>query len=133
MEENFQIIKEKLNRISELQESHLEAFDKNLMPDLEKQCIERNNEFMVLKKMIDAFISSTGKKGDAASSEIFESFFPQLEILIGQSRELEKKVIFHRNTIQNSIRGVSRGKKVLGSYGASARISKGPRVLSTLN
>lgn len=133
MEKNFQRIRETLNRLGKIQTRHIESFDTEIMPDLERQVIERNTELSRLKKNVGKFITDAGLDHDANIESMISFFTDRIQTLADQNRVLKKKVATHKDRLQESMKKLSRGKQVIGSYGAPASVSNRPRAIHLTN
>ncbi len=131
MEKAFQEINETLNRLDEIQTSHIESFDTEIIPDLESQLIERNEEFNKLKKSVNGFIIDPDF--DNTTESIMAVFIERIGTLISQNKVLEAKVRAHRDGLKESMKRLSRGKQVINFYGSPSSVSNRPRAINLTN
>ncbi len=133
MENEFKQIENTLNRLYYLQTNHLDAFDKNELPDLEKQSRERSREVDTLMRRITGFIKTAEKTNNTNTESMLVSLNNQITSLLEQNRALETKVKTFRDEIKNSMKRVSKGKQVIGSYKSSASALNNPKAISLTN
>ncbi len=138
MQKEFKKIKLIIDRLQALQLNHIESFNKNgQAPDIEQQSFDREKEFDNLKKKINIF-------NNMAQAELAENTQSQTEsmlifikdkitTLIEQNAALETKVKEYKNNIKNSMKKISNGRQLIGSYGSSAKITNNPKVISITN
>jgi len=130
MEQAFKKVQETLNRLYEMHKSHMDAFDKELLPDLEKQSRERDIEVATLVKNVSNLaIKAENKTGINAESMIL-AINDRVTILLEQNKALQEKVTMVRDRLKNSMEQISKGKKVIRSYRSSAAVSNKPKAIS---
>ena len=132
MKKEFQKIRDTLSRLDKIQTSHIESFDTDLMPDLERQLIERKEEFSKLKRSVSRFITNAELNSDTDTESIIV-FIERINTLLGQNKVLEAKVKAHREGLRESMKKISRGKQVIGSYGSPFSVSNRPRAINLTN
>jgi len=133
MEKEFKKIQETINRLYDLQTDHLEAFKKKPVPDLEKQSAERSNEVAKLMKSVNGFVKMAENKSGTTTESMLLSLNGKISTLLDQNKALETKVHEFRNGIKKSMKQISKGKQVIGSYRSSTAVSNNPRVISVTN
>ncbi len=131
MEKQFQQIKEALSRLDDIQATHIDSFDTDLLPDLEFQLDERNTEFSRLMKMISQFIAKIELDAGEGTDSMVIFLMEGINTLLVQNKILKKRVTAHRDSLQESMKNLSRGKQVIGSYGSPS--SNGPRAINLTN
>ncbi len=132
MTKNFQDIRETIGRLERIQTRHIESFDAELMPDLESQTLEKKKEFDLLKESVNQWVS-TGELGNDGDTEpMVHYFIEQIQILLNQNKMIEKKVRAHKEFLQESLKKLSRGKQVIGSYGSPSTALNRPRAIDLI-
>jgi rubrerythrin len=128
MKKNFQDIKEAFDRLERTQTHHIASFDAELIPDLELQLIERKQEFNLLKENVDQWVGrDTDMNDDTKAAANY--FTERIQTLLKQNETLKKKVRMHKDSLQQSLKNLSRGKQVIGAYGSPSSISNRPRAI----
>ncbi len=125
---------ETMDEIQTIQEAHIQAFDTELLPDMEKHCRERQQTF-------DRFYMESGvliSHLEAAQDEkiiktIVEYVNNRISGLLTQNDLLSKKTMEHKSRIQESLNHLSRGKIAMDSYGTPAYIKNRPRAIYVTN
>lgn len=130
MEKEFKKTKVILNRLHDLQASHLASFDKADLPDLEKQSAQRNIEVKKLMKRVGKLIKLSKIKNTAETESLLIFLNDRITELLEQNNALETKVTEVKNNIKNNMKQVSKGTKVIGSYRSSKAASYKPRVMN---
>ncbi len=133
MKKGFHHINATLIRLEKIQANHIESFNTEILPDLEHQMIERNEAFRILKKDVGKFLKDTGPGKEADTESMMYIFIERINTLITQNKALEKKVIAHRNGLRESMKRMSIGKKIIGSYGSPSSVSNRPRAINFTN
>ncbi len=137
METTFKHIKGIIDRLQSLYTEHLLSFDKEELPDLDRQTADRTMEMELLMKEINNFVkraeSPEGQRNDTES--MLRSFNDRITAIREQNSALELKVTALKNGLQKEMARVSKGKKVIGAYRSpAARTNATPcRVLSIAN
>jgi len=126
-------IERSLNRLHDLQASQLESFGKDILPDLEKQSAQRNIEVDDLTRRVIKFEKQLKNNGAVITESFMPDFNDRIAALLEQNRALETKVRTMRDSIKQGMTTVSKGKKAIGSYRSSARVSNNPKVISITN
>lgn len=130
MEKEFKKTKVILNRLYDLQASHLASFDKADLPDLEKQSAQRNIEVKKLMKRVGKLIKLSKIKNTAETESLLVFFNDRITELLEQNNALETKVTEVKNNIKNNMKQVSKGTKVIGSYRSLKAASYKPGVIN---
>jgi len=133
MEKEFKNIEDILNRLQGLQKNHLESFDKKVLPDLEKQSVERNIEVEKLMKNVSCFIKTAENKNSENAESMIHTLNDRITTLLEQNKALETKVHLFRDGIKNEMKQVAKGRKVIQSYQSSTAVSNNPNVISITN
>ena len=138
MQKDFNKIELIIDRLQRLQLDHIESFNKKGdTPDIEQQSFDREKEFNNLKNRINNFNNRAQVETDAQVKAQIESMLVTIKnkiaTLIEQNTTLETKVKEYRDKIKDSMKKISTGKKVIGSYGSSAKITNNPKVISITN
>jgi hypothetical protein len=133
MENKFKHIEETLNRLHDLQASHLEDFNKKELPDLEKQSAERSHEVEKLMKSINGIVSIIEDTNGAASKSMVYFLNNKISTLLEQNKALEKKVQDFKDNMKKNMKKISKGKQAIGSYRSTAAVLNNPKVLSITN
>ncbi len=133
MEKKLKKVEETLNRLDDLNRTHMESFDKKVLPDLEKQSAERAIEVDRLVKRIGGLVKLSQTQTRVATESMMLGLNDRMTILLEQNKALRTKVKASRDLIGNNLKQISKGKKVISSYRSSAAVSNNPRVLSITN
>jgi hypothetical protein len=134
MEHKFDRVNAAISQLEEIQARQVESFDQLLMPDLETQTLEREQGFERVKQEVAGFIDLAGIEDtpDRAESMI-RHLSDRISILLSQNETLTRKVNLHRDRLQDSMKGLVKGKKAIGAYGSPASVSNRPRAISFTN
>lgn len=120
-----------IDDLDTIQEGHINSFDQELLPDLEKQCKERNLLVERLAETIGSFTQKVKQlKADEDTEETIMFIKTRISDLLKQNRALEKKVRHHKNGIKKSMKKITAGRKMISSYGSPALSSNIPKVIS---
>ncbi len=123
-----------MDEIQILQEAHIQSFDTELLPDMEKHCRERQHTFDRFYMESDILISHLGAVNDKnIAKTIVENVNKRISGLLVQNDLLSKKAMEHRSRIQDSLNNLSRGKTAMDSYGTPAYIKNRPRAIYVTN
>lgn len=133
MKKEFQQIRDTLDRLDKIHIRHIESFDADLMPDLQRQLIERKNEFDKLKTAVNKIITASGFENEAETESMISFFIERINTLLGQNKMLKKKVKVHRDGFQESMKNMSRGKQAIGAYRSPSSVSNKPRAINLTN
>ena len=133
MEKKLQRVEETLNRLDDLHRTHMESFDREVLPDLEKQSAERAVEVDRLMKRVGGLIKLAQTQTRTSTESMMLGLNDRVTILLEQNKALRTKVQASRDGIGDNLKQISKGKKVISSYRSSAAVSNNPRVLSITN
>ncbi len=133
MEKKFTKVEETLNRLDDLHRTHMESFDREVLPDLEKQSAERAVEVDRLMKRVGGLIKLAQTQTMTSTESMMLTINDRVTILLEQNKALRTKVQASRDGIEDNLKQISKGKKVISSYRSSAAVSNNPRVLSITN
>ncbi|MDA8134460.1 MAG: hypothetical protein M0T82_07540 [Desulfobacteraceae bacterium] len=129
MEKIFQDITETFDRLERILFGHIDSFDRNLMPDLDRQLLERKKELDLLKENVGHWVGrDTDMNDDNKAATNY--FTERIQTLLKQNKTLEKKVRMHKDHLQQSLKNLSRGKQVIGAYGSPSSVSNRPRAIN---
>jgi hypothetical protein len=130
MKKKFQDIKDAFDKLEKIQLDHIDSFDRELMPDLECQTLERTKEFDLLKESVTQWINRDEPGNDANTESMVHYFIERIHILLNQNEALEKKVRVHKDHLQQSLKNLSRGKQAIGAYGSPSSVTNRPRAIN---
>ncbi|SDT85710.1 hypothetical protein [Desulfobacula phenolica] len=133
MEKKFKAVEATLDRLNDLQAIHLASFDSQDLPDLEQQSAERDTEVAQLMRDINILVEQVDIKNEVETKSRFLFFNDLITGLLEQNKALETKIHAIRNNLKNSMKHVSKGKNVIGSYRSSAAVNYKPKVISISN
>jgi len=133
MENEFKIIETALNRLHDIQLSHLDSFDKKGLPDLEKQSEERNIEIDKLLKGINEFVELANEKQGASAETMLSFLSDKVTILLEQNKVLEIKVLAFKDGLKKGMKQISKGNQAISSYKSSNSVLNNPKVVSVTN
>ncbi len=142
MQKEFNNIKMIIDRLQELQLSHISSFNKKgQLPDIEKQSFDREKAFNNLRKKITVFNTMAQVEHAAQTQPQIESQTESMLILIKdkittlieQNTTLETKIKEYRNNIKTSMKKISNGRQVIASYRSSTKITNNPKVINVTN
>jgi septation ring formation regulator EzrA len=129
----FSKIKHALNNLDDLQAAHMASFETELMPDIEKQMTERKQGFAELQNAINTvdldLQTRTQLSGDPQIAEIIE----HLQALMHQNKTLTERVQHHKDGLENSMRRIGKGRKVIHAYGAPVSHRNRSKVINFKN
>ncbi|WP_300456285.1 hypothetical protein [Desulfobacula sp.] len=119
-----------IDNLDHLQARHIDSFDHDLLPDLETQCRERHLAIEQLETDIHILTGKAKLDQTEESNETLVFLMTRISGLLKQNRVLEKKVRTHKDGIENSLKTLATGKKIIHSYGSPAMTANHPRVIS---
>ncbi len=123
-----------MDEIHILQENHIQSFDRELLPDMEKHCQERQRFFDRFLMESNVLLSHLETLQDQnMAKEIVEHVNNGISRLLSQNDILSKKTMEHRSRIQASLNQLSRGKTAMDSYGTPAYIKNRPHAIYVTN
>jgi|GEM_PF-2308181 len=118
-------VKQAIKNLSDLTEAHINAFDSQLLPDLDNQTISRNKAFSKMKENVDKLMREmTEAEGEDTIREIQEEIVPAVKQLMAQNTRLESKIREHKTQLEASMKRVNFGKKAIHGYGATASMGQ---------
>lgn len=129
MKNNFQDINEIFDKLERIQFGHIDSFDRELMPNLECQTLERKKELDLLKESVNQWVGRGTDMDDDTEAAAYY-FIERIQTLLKQNETLEKKVRMHKDHLQQSLKTLSRGKQVIGAYGSPSSVSNRPRAIN---
>jgi ABC-type transporter Mla subunit MlaD len=133
MEDKLKQVEETLNKLHDLQASHLEDFNKEELPDLERQSAERSHEVDKLMKSVNGIVSIVESTNKTNSESMVFFLNNKISTLLEQNKALEIKVQDFKEKMKKNMKKISTGKQAIGSYRSSAAVSNNPKVLSITN
>ncbi len=133
MEKKLKEVEETLNRLDDLHRTHMASFDREVLPDLEKQSAERAVEVDRLMKRIGGLVKLAQTQTRTTTESMLLTLNDRVTTLLEKNKALRTKVQASRDGIGNNLKQISKGKKVISSYRSSAAVSNNPRVLSITN
>ena len=127
----YKLIQNLIEELDRIHQKHIDSFDRELLPDLEQHCKERNEAIERLVTEMNRFVHAIGSLPDAETSdEGVISLMKGISTLLEQNRVLAEKVKSHKDDIERSMKRISSEKKVLHAYGSPSYLSNRPRVIS---
>jgi hypothetical protein len=126
----YKKISQIIDDLDTVQEKHIDSFDCELLPDIETQCIERNLAIGDLVKKIAAFSNSISEHQTEDGQEGVISLIKRISTLLKQNKTLENKVRIHKDGIEQSLKRLSTGKKIIKLYGSPPSVLNRPRVIN---
>lgn len=136
MEHEFHNLSNAILFMDELQAKHIEAFQAELLPDLERQTLERNQAFESLTSSLQRFQKRIGLAEDAQANQaekMILAISEHITRLQQQNRMLVDKVEAYRADLQARMRGMTKGRQAIKSYGPPSSFTKRSRVISLTN
>lgn len=126
----YQNINRVLDRLDTLHDEHIRSFDESLMPDLETQSLEREEAIASLGATINTLLENTVSPVSDEAGENLAAIREKVRRILRLNRILSGRVKEHKQGIENSIRKISTGRKVLRSYGSPSMVLNRPKVIS---
>lgn len=133
MHKDFIHITSILDKIDQMQASHIQSFETELMPDLASQIVQRKTEFDKLKKSFALFISNTQLVHAEDKKPIITDFIDRINIILVQNEVLEERTKAYKYSLQESIKEILKGRKAIGLYGSPSSFSNRPRAIDLTN
>lgn len=133
MEKQIKKIEDSLKRLYDLHEDHMVSFDKEALPDLEKQSYDREIEVGMLIKSIGKLLELSETRENRDRDSILYSLNDRITLLLEQNKSLTTKVAAYRDTLKKGMKQISKGKKAIHSYRSSQAVSNNPKVISITN
>lgn len=124
-------VKKALHNLDELQADHINSFESQVLPDLEKQIIERQAGFYELKKNMALFLQKTATVDVMEDTSMVQDIKEYLRLLMYQNKTLTSLVETHKNELETSMKHIVKGRRTIHAYGGSL-VSKSnrPKVIS---
>lgn len=119
-----------LDRIDQMQASHIKSFETELMPDLASQLVQRKTEFEKLKESFALFISKARIAQIEDKEPIVKEFIERVNLLLEQNKILEKRTKDYKNNLQENIKNILKGRKAISLYGSPSSFSNKPRAIN---
>ncbi|MDA3788850.1 MAG: hypothetical protein PF503_10205 [Desulfobacula sp.] len=114
----FNQVKEALVKLDELQASHITAFETQILPDLDKQIAQRKEGFSDLKKYLEAFLQEPEIMDMVKKEQLIQNIKDHILLLMYQNTTLALKVETHKCGLENSMKKITRGRRVIQAYGS---------------
>lgn len=115
----FNQLKTTLNKLDELQASHIDLFKTQALPDLEEQITQRKTGFSDLKEKLEPFLLESERLGTQENISQVQEIKTCILSLMNQNRMLKSKVETHKNQLENSMKNMTKGRRVMQAYGSS--------------
>ncbi len=119
MEIAFEQIKTALDKLDELQQSHIDVFATQILPDLEEQIAQRKAGFSDLKKRLALFLMESEAMETKENIPLLQEVTNRIVLLMNQNKMLKSQVETHKIGLENSIKKVTKGKQMMTAYGSS--------------
>jgi len=126
----LQQIKKALYKLDELQAGHIKSFQSQVLPDLEKQIIERQAGFYELKKNMATFLQKTATVDIMEDTPMVQDVKEYLRLLMYQNKTLRSLVETHKNELETSMKHIVKGRRTIHAYGSLVSKSNRPKVIS---
>lgn len=133
MEREFHSVTNAIDVMDRIQARHLESFQAELLPDLERHTLERTEAFERLTSCLTLFFNQIQMSDEAQASPMVETITEQITRLQQQNQMLVEKVETYKADLQARMRGLTKGRQAMKSYGPPSSFSKRPRVISLTN
>ena len=118
--ETFEV-KQAIKKLRDLTEAHINAFDTQLLPDLDNQTTSRNRAFSKMKESVDKLMREiTEVEGEDTIREIQEEIVPAVKQLMVQNMGLESKIRECKTQLEAGMKRINFGRKAINGYGATA-------------
>ncbi len=121
-----------LYRLDEMQADHIGSFRTQLLPDIEKQMVEREAGFCELKKNLILFFQEAAPSDIEGEKPMTQDVKDHIQLLIHQNKVLKSLVETHKTELENSMKNIAKGRQTIHAYGSSVSQSKQPKVLSLI-
>lgn len=129
METMLRQIEKVLYELDELQANHIESFEAQILPDLEKQMMERQAGFEELKKTV-ALFSREAEPSDIMEDEpVIQNVKENIRLLMSQNKTLKSLIEKHKNGLEASMKNIAKGRRTIHAYG-SMTSQRNPKVIS---
>jgi len=115
----FKRLETALNRLDELQSSHIDGFKTQTLPDLEKQIAQRKDGFSDLKESLAPFLLESEIMGTKENIPLMQDIKNRILLLMTQNKVLISKVEKHKKQLKNSMKTMAKGRQMIQAYGPS--------------
>jgi molecular chaperone DnaK (HSP70) len=133
MEKEFYHVKTAIDTMDKLQTKHIESFQKELLPDLERQNLERNKAFEMVRYSLHQFFKQADFSEEPQTEDMVATVKNLITRLQQQTQILVEKVEAYKTDLQARMGNLSKGRQAIKSYGPPSSFSKRSRVLSLTN
>lgn len=118
-------VKQAIENLNDLTEAHINAFNTQVLPDLDNQTASRNKAFSKMKENVDKLMREvTEVEGEDTIREIQEEIVPAVKQLMAQNIRLESKIREHKSRLEASMKRVNFGRKAINGYGSTASMGQ---------
>jgi hypothetical protein len=129
METMLKQIEKVLYELDELQANHIESFETQILPDLEKQIMERQAGFEELKKTVTLFSRKTEPVDVMDDEPVIQNVKEHIRLLMNQNKTLKSLIETHKNGLETSMKNIAKGRRTIHAYG-SLTSQRNPKVIS---
>lgn len=133
MEMAFKQIKTALDRLDELQQSHIDVFSTQILPDLEEQIAQRKTGFSDLEKRLALFLMESETMKTEENIPLLQEVKNRIVLLMNQNKTLKSQVETHKIQLENSIKKITKGKRIMTAYGSSESQRNQSKVINFRN
>ena len=133
MKDRYDRVTSAIRHMAEIQAKHAQEFDNALLPDLEEQNAQRDEGMERLKQEAEAFIVLAEQAPSDQTESMMRSLSSHIKVLLRQNEVLTSKVMWHRDRLRQSMKGLVKGKRAIGAYRPPAYVSNRPRVINLSN
>lgn len=133
MEIAFEQIKTALDRLDELQQSHIDVFATQIMPDLEEQIAQRKARFTDLETRLALFLMESEAMESEENIPLLQELKHRIVLLMNQNKMLKSQVETHKIGLENSIKKITKGKQIMTAYGSSESQQNRSKVINFRN
>ena len=130
MEMALKQVKTILNQLDAMHCTHIDDFDRHLLPDIEQQMAEREKNFVVLKKTMDRLLPALQTMEDVDDIPEIDDIISQVKVLINQNQTLVSRVQHHKDGLETSMKRNTRGRQAIHAYGSPSSQRNQPKVLN---
>lgn len=103
------------------------------MPDLEHQLAARQQAFDQLMPLAARFIQGANQIKTQEMVAMVHTAKELIGDLITENRILKTKIEKHKEDIRSRMKGVVKGRRVIGAYASPASLQNRPRAISLTN
>lgn len=123
-------VKDALYHLDEIQANHIGAFETQILPDLEKQMMERKEGFYELKMNLTAFFQKMALINIDGEKPMAQDTKEHIQLLMHQNKVLTTLVETHKTQLENSMKNIAKGRQTIHAYGSLTSQNNHPKVLS---